>query len=162
MNLNATPETVRAVAEMFKLASFLDDRVAAPDKARLAAWSEQLERHHLSEADMLDGVQEFYDAPSSRPIGVGDLIHHARNAKRGRLEARRQAQQDAYESTIDRKAADEFSALVGEYVAGPVKFRTERLTAAEAALQAAWNRDTAHAALREYFAAKAEAMKKAS
>jgi hypothetical protein len=162
MNLNATPETVRAVAEMFKLAAFLDDRVAQPDKARLAAWSEQLERHHLTEGDMLDGVQEFYDTPSSRPIGVGDLIHHARAAKHARREVERQAELAAYESTIDRKAADEFAALVGEYVSGPVKFRTERLTAAEAALQAAWNRDTAHEALREYFAAKAEATKKAS
>lgn len=157
MNLNATPETVRAVAEMFKLASFLDDRVAAPDKARLAAWAEQLERHKLTEGDMLNGVQAFYDSPSSRPIGVGDLIHHARAAKRARREGERQAEQEAYEATVDRKAADEFSSLVGEYVPGPVKFRTERLSAAESALQNVWDRDGAKAAIREYFAAKREA-----
>ena len=78
MNLNASPDTVRAVTQVFKLAGILDDRVTHPDKARIAAWSEQVQRHGLAESDLLDGLQAFYDGPSERAIQIGDLIHHAR------------------------------------------------------------------------------------
>ena len=85
MNLNATPETVTAVAQVLKMAAILDDRMGQPDKARIIAWAEQVHRHKLIEADMLDGLQAYYDRPSDRAIGVGDLIHHAKTARRNRV-----------------------------------------------------------------------------
>lgn len=88
MNINATPETLRAVAQVLKMAAILDDRVAQPDKARIVGWAEQVQRHNLTEDDLLDGLQKYYDQ-ADRPIGIGDLIIHARATKRDRLERSR-------------------------------------------------------------------------
>lgn len=85
MSINASPETVAAVAETLKLAALLDDRITPSDKARIAAWAEQIHRHNLSRDDLLDAVQAFYDQPSAQAIGVGDLIKHARTIRRDRL-----------------------------------------------------------------------------
>ena len=78
--INASPDTVRAITKTFQLAGILDDRCAQPDKARIAAWAEQVERHKLHESDLLDGLQAFYDSPSERAIQIGDLIHHEARA----------------------------------------------------------------------------------
>jgi hypothetical protein len=156
MNLDATPQTVRAVAEVFKLAAFLDDRIAAPDPGRIAAWAEQVQRHNLAESDLLNGVQGFYDGPSSHAIGVGDLIQHARQCRRERREVEHDAAIEAQEAAGDAKAVE---AIASVTVTGPTKHRTPRLEAAEIALQGAVDKESAMAAIREYFAAKAEARK---
>lgn len=160
MNLNASADTLRAVAKVFQLAAILDDRVAQPDKARIAAWAEQVERHGLTQPDLLDGLQAFYDGPSERAIQIGDLIHHARIVRRDRTEreeadllAQRRAGHDA------KAAADDMRGLVAAVPMGPVASRTPRLIAAEAALQCVTDRTSAMAALREFAAAKAEARK---
>lgn len=162
MKLDATPETVAAVAEVFKLAAFLDDRIAQPDKARLAAWAEQVQRHKLTESDLLDGVQAFYDTPSERAMQVGDLIHHARAVRRERREREREADLAAAEKVVDKKAADDMTGIATDFTLGPALNRTPRLNAAQTALQCAVDRETAVAAMREFSAAKAEARKAAS
>jgi hypothetical protein len=162
MTLNASVETVQAVTEAFKLAAFLDDRIGNPDRYRLAAWSEQAERHRLTEADLLDGVQAFHDEASDHAMQCGDLMHHARHAKIRRLEMEHAARESERERIIDRKAADDVAVVMGVMQLGPVKNDTERLKVARAALQNCDGRVTAVAAIREYFAAKAEATKVAS
>lgn len=158
MNLNASPNTVRAITQVFSLASVLDDRVAQPDRHRVAAWAEQVERHKLTENDLLDGVQAYYDRPSERAMQVGDLIHHARIVKRDRLDKEEDAARDERRATHDHKAADELSLrLVGGTDLGPTKNRTNRLIKAEIALQCATGKNEAQHAIREFLAAKKEA-----
>jgi hypothetical protein len=82
--IDASPETIRAVGKAMQLAALLDDRCANVDKARIASWAEQVERHQLTKTDLLDGVQRFYDGPTNRPIQVGDLITHARAVRQDR------------------------------------------------------------------------------
>lgn len=157
--LNAAPDTIRAVTKVFELAAILDDRCAQPDKARLAAWSEQVHRHRLTESDLLDGLQAFYDTPSERAIQVGDLIHHARHAKTRRLEKESDDAREERQEALDLKAADDIRTVAGGMITGPTKNRTPRLMAAENALQCVVDKATAVAAIREYLAAKAEARK---
>lgn len=156
MNLNASAETIRNVAEMFKLASFLDDRLAAADQGRIAAWSEQVQRHNLTRDDILDGLQAFYDQPHQHAIGVGDLIHHARIAKRARLDREDDAARERLEAKSDLKAADDV-AFTAAAISGRVKHRTPRLEAAEALLQTCQGKRAAVEAIREYGAALREA-----
>lgn len=159
MNLDATPETIRAVAEMFELAALLDERLAGADRNRIAAWSEQVERHRLIREDLLDGLQAFYDTGHERPIGVGDLIQHGRAAKRNRLEREEDEDRDRRRAELDSKAADviDFTAAA---IASRVKKRTKRLQVAEAALQNCQGRHESAEALREYFAARRDAQGK--
>lgn len=157
MNLNATPETVRALTQVFKFAGILDDKFGQPDKARIAAWSEQVQRHGLTECDLFDGLQAFYDQPQERAIGIGDLVHHARAAKRARTEREDDTTREDRRSAADRKAArDETGAVFAGFIGGPVAHKTDRLTKAENGLQCAVDKATAMAAIREYFAAKRE------
>lgn len=160
MKLNATPETVRATAEALKLASLLDDRVAQPDQARIAAWSEKIEVHRLTRDDLLDGLQNFYDLPQDRPIGIGDLIHHARLVKRARLEKEADEERERRQADNDVKAADEFRAVMADAIMGRVKNRTQRFEAAEEALQNCHGKRECMAALGEFFEAKREAQGK--
>jgi hypothetical protein len=157
MKLDATPTTIRDIAEAFKLAAILDDRIAQVDTARIAAWAEQVQRHNLIRADLLDGLQAFYDSPSDRAIQIGDLIHHARHAKRTRLDKEADEVREQRQEAHDVKAADEIHGIAAGFVAGPVKNKTPRLIAAEAALQCAVDKSTAQAAIAEFFAAKREA-----
>lgn len=160
MNLDATPDTIRAVAEVFKLAAILDDRVAQADRHRIAAWSEQVHRHRLERSDLLDGLQAFYDTPADRPIGVGDLIHHARIVKRARLEKEEDEVREQRRAELDAKAAEgaDLSAVTATAISGRIKNRTERLKRAEEALQNCYGKRECSAAIKEYTAAKAEAM----
>ena len=157
MNLNATPETVTAVAQVLKMAAILDDRMGQPDKARIIAWAEQVHRHKLIEADMLDGLQAYYDGPSDRAIGVGDLIHHAKTARRNRVAGEEAADREARQAELDavKPAPEETVAVAAAFIPGPVR-RTPRLEAAEDSLNACVDKASAQAALREYFAAKRE------
>ncbi|AEL98226.1 hypothetical protein PBI_BIGNUZ_64 [Mycobacterium phage BigNuz] len=159
MNLNASRETIESVMQVLKMAAILDDRVSQGDTARVAAWAEQVQRHNLGESDLLDGLQAYYDAPTDRAIQIGDLIHHARQARRNRTQAegldgldRRQAELDAV-----KPAPEPVVALPG-FVGGQVTNRTDRFEAAEEALQACYGRDACRAAIVEYFAAKREAL----
>lgn len=159
MNLNTSAETLRAVAKVFQLAAILDDRVAQPDKARIAAWAEQVDRHGLDQSDLLDGLQAFYDGPSERPIQVGDLIHHARIIRRDRTEREEADQLAQRRADHDTKvAADDARGLAAAVTFGPT-LSTPRLEAARDALQCVTDRESALAAMREFSEAKAEARK---
>ena len=100
MKLDATPETVAAIAQVLKLAGYLDDKIGQPDKGRIMAWSEQVQRHNLAEADLLDGLQAYYDGShDGRPIGVGDLIQHAKVARQVRQGRESKAEREARQPT---------------------------------------------------------------
>jgi predicted ATP-grasp superfamily ATP-dependent carboligase len=157
VNLKASPETIRAVADALKLAAFLDDRVAQADAHRVAAWSEQIERHRLTPDDLLDGVQAFYDKPSDRPIGIGDLIHHARIVKRDRLDREEDAERDRRRAEQDDRVNDEIDAFMADAITSRVKDKTKRLTAAEEALQTCEGKHECQAAIKEFVGAKTEA-----
>lgn len=157
MTLAATPDTIRAVAKVFQLAAILDDRVAQPDKARIAAWAAQVQRHRFAESDLLDGLQAFYDGASERAIQVGDLIHHARHAKGNRIDKEGDEHREARQEQLATKVDDDDAQVVTGIAFGPVINRTPRLIAAEAALQCTTTKAEAMAAIREFNAAKREA-----
>lgn len=158
MKINASPETVRAVTQVFKLAGILDDRVAQPDKHRVVAWSEMVERHKLIESDLLDGLQSYYDSPSERAIQIGDLIHHSKLARRDRCQKEEDEQRREREARYDARAEDDVRALSAAFFAGRVD-ETPRLKAARAALETCRGRKECGPALAEFFAAKREAAK---
>ena len=108
-------------------------------------------------ADMLDGLQAYYDGPSDRAIGVGDLIHHAKTARRNRVAGEEAAEREARQAELDatKPAPEETVAVAAAFIPGPVR-RTPRLEAAEDSLNACVDKASAQAALREYFAAKRE------
>jgi hypothetical protein len=162
MNIDATEEDLRAAAEALKLAAILDDRAPAADKARIAAWAEKFHGHRLERRDILDGLQAFYDSPSERAIQIGDLIHHAKQVRRDRNQREEAADLEQRREHHDNKAAaEEAEAIAAAFVSGPVE-KTPRLIAAEDALQCSTDKRTAHAAIREYFAAKTEARKESA
>lgn len=155
--INASPQTVRAVAEAMQLAALLDDRLGHTDDARITAWAEQIQRHQLERGDLLDGVQAFYDSPSERAIQIGDLIHHARQRRRDRNEREAEEQREQRDAALEAKGADDMRELMAGAVMGPVTNRTERLVRAENALQCVTNQREAMQAIGEYFEAKREA-----
>jgi hypothetical protein len=157
VNIDATEGDLFATAEVLKLAAILDDRAPRADKARIAAWAEQIHRHTLARTDLLDGLQAFYDSPHDRAIGIGDLIHHARYAKRARLDKEEDAERDRRRAEFDAKADDDIRDITAEAITGRIKNRTPRLEAAEAALQDCHGKRACIDAIREFNAAKAEA-----
>ena len=106
MNLNATPETIRAVAEALKLAALLDDRTGNADKARIAAWAEQIEPYKFPLDDMLNGVRAYYAGPTDRAIGIGDLIHHAKQARVDRTAKEPRETREARQERNDSRLTD--------------------------------------------------------
>jgi hypothetical protein len=104
MNIDASRDTIRAIGAAIKLAALLDDRVAQPDKARIAAWAEQVQRHRLTEQDLLDAVQDFYDRGQDRAIGIGDMVDHGRARKRARLEREPDEQREARQAEREAMA----------------------------------------------------------
>lgn len=158
-DLNASTDTVQAVIKVLQLAAILDDRCANPDKARIAAWSEQVERHQLGGPDLFDGLQAYYDSPSERAIQIGDLIAAARTCRRDRNEREDDAHRKLRADIHDQKAADTVQAIAGGFVAGKPGRMTPRLESAEYQLQNCFGRKQSVAAVAEYFAAKTEARK---
>ncbi|AVJ50263.1 helix-turn-helix DNA binding protein [Mycobacterium phage Mendokysei] len=157
--VNADPETISAVTQCLKLASALDDRVGGPDAARIVAWSEQIQRHKLSEDDLLAGLQDFYDQPHDRPLGVGDLIAAARAHRRIRSQNVPAERFEARGDALSEPA--EIAAVVApalQTAMGPVGRTTERLERAREALQTCYGYRACSEAIREYHAARAEAL----
>jgi hypothetical protein len=158
--IDASPETIRAVTRAFELACLLDDRVAHPDKASIAAKAEQVERHKLQEPDLLDGVQMFYDTPSDRPIQIGDVIHYGRLARQNRTSKEADADREQRRVVHDTKAAG-FIHDISRQVSPPALSPgepvnpTARLQAAKHRLQTCRGKYESIDAIREYFAAKA-------
>jgi hypothetical protein len=157
MIIDATEADLHAAAEVLKFAAILDDRAPRADKARIAAWAEKIHKHNLPREDLLDGLQTFYDSPSDRAIGIGDLVWHGRIAKRARLDKEADEEREARQDALSVKAADEMRAFADGVVMGPVKNRTPRIEAAERGLQTCVDKQTAIDAMREFFAAKREA-----
>ncbi|PEH74608.1 hypothetical protein CRM89_00200 [Nocardia sp. FDAARGOS_372] len=78
---------MRAAAAAWSRARIYDDKLGDPDKARLAAWAESIERWKLDAPDLLEGVIRYYEGQTEgRTIGIGDLLHHARESRRQRAE----------------------------------------------------------------------------
>jgi hypothetical protein len=160
MNINATQAEVLAVTEALKLASLLDDRTAAADKARIAAWAEQVHRHHLGKTDLLDGVQAFYDSPSDHAIQIGDLIKHARQVRRDRPDPSPPVRRGTLPTESRGTVRPEPGALFDteEVVIGPLTGDpSERLERAKTALQTVTTQPDARQAIIEYFAARRSA-----
>lgn len=158
--IDPTPDTIRAIAEVLGFAKILDDRVAKADDGRVRAWAQQAQRANLTRDDLVDAVQAFYDADPAardRPIGIADLVHHAKICRRTRIEKEDHAASEARRATHDQKAADETRAVLSGFVGGKVKHKTDRLIKAENGLQCAVDKASAIEAIKEFFAAKAEA-----
>lgn len=156
MNIDATETDLRNAAEALKLAAILDDRAPAADRARIAAWAEKIHAHRLGRDELLDALQAFYDAPHDRAIGIGDLIDGARRIKRDRLDREPDTQREHRQDTQAAKANGDIDALA-DMAFGPTVKPTDRLAAAERALQCATDRATAMTAITEYAAARREA-----
>lgn len=154
------PETIRATAEVLELAALLDDRVAGADRNRIKAWAEQIERHNLKRNDLLDGVQKFYDGPAERPIGVGDLIHHARQVRHDRTEREDDYHRNYRASIHDQQAVEEARSFAADLTFGRVKTPTPRFEAAVDGLQECRGKKASIEAIREFTAAKREAQGK--
>lgn len=159
MNIDATETEIRDIAEVLKLAAIIDDRAPRADKARIAGWAEQIHRHKLERTDLLDGLQLYYDSPSERPIQIGDLIHHAKAARRARLERMDDEERRRREDLADEKAADDIRGLSAAFIAGRVD-ETPRLKAAREALETCQGKTESLAAMREFGAAKLAAKKR--
>lgn len=162
MNIDATEEELRSVAEVLKLAAILDDRAPNADPARIGAWAEKIHAHKLKRGDLLDGLQAYYDSPSERAIQIGDLIQHARQVRRDRNEREAEAERDQRAQAHDMRAADDIRGIAAGVVMGPTLNRTPRLEAAEDALYCCTNKRESVAAMRAFFAAKSEARKAAT
>lgn len=89
----ASQASVRAAAAAWSRARIYDDKLGEPDKARLAAWAESIDRWKLDAPDLLEGANVFYEGNTTgRTIGIGDLLHHARESRRMRAERERMAE----------------------------------------------------------------------
>ncbi|MEU0871629.1 hypothetical protein [Nocardia brasiliensis] len=83
----ATETAMRAAAAAWSRARIYDDKLGDPDAARLAAWAESIQRWELDTPDLVEGVMRYYEANTEgRTIGIGDLLHHAREHRRQRAE----------------------------------------------------------------------------
>lgn len=83
----ASDRSMRAAAAAWSRARIYDDKLGEPDAARLAAWAESVERWKLDAPDLIEGVMRYYEGEThGRTIGIGDLLHHARESRRQRAE----------------------------------------------------------------------------
>jgi hypothetical protein len=110
VKINATEAALHAVAEALQLAALLDDRAPKADKGRIGAWAEQLQRHNFTDTDLrggilLDVVQNYYDHPSERPIGIGDLVDRAITIREDRYKRRDLEQIEADNDEMDARLA---------------------------------------------------------
>lgn len=156
---NVSPDTVRGVGEVLKLAAYLDPKFPQPDDALTAAWSIQVARHRLGHEDLLAGFQAYYDAARSHPMGVGDLIEHSKVARRARIEKEPDTEREARREQLDAKADNTWGLAAKALPAGPVDpaDETPRLKAAREALDICYGKDASREAIREYLAARVEA-----
>lgn len=157
MNVDATETDLRNIAEVLKMAAILDDRAPRADKARIAAWAEKAHAHRLGRDELLDALQDFYDRPRDRAIGIGDLIEIGRRIKRDRLDREADAEREQRATEQAHKA--DVAEITSAVTFGHTRKRTPRLDAAERGLHVCVDRKTAVAAFREYAEAKAEAGK---
>ncbi len=78
---------MRAAAAAWSRARIYDDKLGDVDAARLAAWAESIQRWELDTPDLLEGVIRYYESDTEgRTIGIGDVLHHARESRRQRAE----------------------------------------------------------------------------
>ncbi|GAB4582604.1 hypothetical protein [Nocardia sp. IFM 10818] len=93
MEIAASERAVRAAAAAWSRARIYDDKLGDADKARLAAWAESIERWDLDTPDLVEAVMRYYEAEiEGRTIGIGDLLHHAREFRRQRAEREKAAE----------------------------------------------------------------------
>ncbi|MBF6326799.1 hypothetical protein IU451_30340 [Nocardia cyriacigeorgica] len=89
----ASDAAMRAAAAAWSRARIYDDKLGDPDAARLAAWAESIDRWELDTPDLLEGVIRYYEGDTEgRTIGIGDVLHHARESRRQRAEREKAAQ----------------------------------------------------------------------
>lgn len=80
-------------AQAWARARLYDDKLGPADAPRLAAWAESIERWKLDAPDLLQGVIRYYESDTDgRTIGIGDLLHHAREVRRQRAETEKAAE----------------------------------------------------------------------
>ncbi|MGW4124745.1 hypothetical protein [Nocardia sp. NPDC004711] len=83
----ASQSAMRAAAAAWSRARVYDDKLGDADEARLAAWAESVQRWELDTPDLIEAVMRYYEAETEgRTIGIGDLLHHARESRRQRAE----------------------------------------------------------------------------
>lgn len=74
MNVNARPETVRAVAAAISRAEIHDDRMTS-DPNRISAWSETCEPHGIDETSLAcKAVDEYYTRADADTLRCGAFI----------------------------------------------------------------------------------------
>ncbi|WP_369024090.1 zinc finger domain-containing protein [Nocardia cyriacigeorgica] len=89
----ASDAAMRAAGLAWARARIYDDKLGNPDGARLAAWAESIQRWELDTPDLLEGVTRYYESDTEgRTIGIGDVLHHARESRRQRAEREKAAQ----------------------------------------------------------------------
>lgn len=99
-----------AAAQAWARARLYDDKLGPADAPRLAAWAESIERWKLDAADLLEGVIRYYEGDTEgRTIGVGDLLHHAREVRRQRAEGEKA--REIHEAAGELTAGDGWAGL---------------------------------------------------
>lgn len=119
MNIEATPDTIRATAAALGKARLLDDKLGNPDEARIAAWAEVIEPHKLGQQDLLQAVRQFYEGNlAGRTISPGELIHHARQVRQERAlrepDSAREARQAALDTKVAERVAERINDMAGD------------------------------------------------
>lgn len=119
----ASQSVMRGAAAAWSRARIYDDKLGDPDKARLAAWAESIQRWDLDTPDLVEGVMRYYEAETEgRTIGIGDLLHHARENRRQRAEREKAAEVHAEAAALPAGS--------GEYAGLPINASGEPVRAA--------------------------------
>lgn len=92
-DIAASQAATSAAAAAWSRARIFDDKLGEPDAARIAAWAESVDRWQLDVPDLVEGVNRYYEGETAgRTIGIGDLLHHARESRRLRAEREKAAE----------------------------------------------------------------------
>jgi hypothetical protein len=81
VTIQATPAVIKATVLAMGRAAIYDDFFTHPDKARVAAWAEAIQRYELDAPELLDAVTTFYGATPQGRLTVGELIRVARASR---------------------------------------------------------------------------------